>query len=571
MVTKVIIENFKQFEHIEFELSQSVVFIGPNNSGKTSIFQALCLWETGVRKFLEAKKLKNLNKSNGVTLNRQVLINTPIDSMKLLWRNQQPSGKSIAPEKTHVPLIITLEGIESFGEWRCTTQFTYYNEESFTCRITEGEDILQKLYNTTHVHFGFLQTMSGISSMEDKLTEGSIARYLGEGKTAEVIRNLCFNMLYPEKDSFRKENPQESWKTLVSLIDKMFGVQLNKPVYIKETGIINLTFKHNKKDYPISSAGRGFQQILLLLTYILSNRNTILLLDEPDAHLEIVRQREIFNLVNEMAANNESQLLIASHSEIILNAASESASNVVALVESKAYPVVDKKNDIKSIQKALAEYGWDKYASARMYGHILFLEGETDQKMMTALAEKLNHPLASKLSHANVCFIHGNTPYVAVNTFQSFKSFFPELKGLAVFDKLDKNVNNPKLNIITLKKRELENYFVSPKVLYSFAESLAKEQGVSKEKLHTWMQEAIEDNTTPARLKNLEDPWWSNEKITDNWLDLIFPSFHSKLPKQTTYHNFKTNYWQLVKYVSPEDISPEIVTILDQIDSVVSK
>ena len=55
MITNIRIQNFKQFEDINLEVAQSVVFIGPNNSGKTSLFQALCLWEIGVRKFLEAR------------------------------------------------------------------------------------------------------------------------------------------------------------------------------------------------------------------------------------------------------------------------------------------------------------------------------------------------------------------------------------------------------------------------------------------------------------------------------------------------------------------------------------
>ena len=569
MVTRVVIENFKQFEHIEFELNQSVVFIGPNNSGKTTLFQALCLWETGVRKYLESQKLRQLNRTHGVTLNRQALINTPIDSMKLLWRNQQAT-QGVAPTCSHVPLVISLEGEASFGKWKCTTQFTYNNEESFTCRISEGERSVQKLYNTVNFHFGFLQTMSGISSMEDKLTEGSIARHLGEGKTAEVLRNLCYNMLYPETDSSRHTDSLTSWKQLVQLMNRMFGVQLNKPVYIRETGIINLTFRREGKDYPISSAGRGFQQILLLLTYILSNRSTILLLDEPDAHLEIVRQREIFNSINELAKQNDSQLLIASHSEVILNSASDSATNVIALIEGKAYPVLNGKQDVKYVSESLAKYGWDKYAAARMYGHILFLEGETDLKMLTVLAEKLKHPVAGKLPRANVYFVHGNVPSLAVSTYMSFKTFFPELKGLAVFDKLEKNEFNPKLPIISLTKRELENYFVSPKVLCSFAESLAVEQGVKPAELRSWMQESIADNRTPARLKDLTDPWWSNEKITDNWLDQIFPSFYDKLPHKTNYQNYKKDYWQLVNFVAPSDVSREIVSILDSIDMLIS-
>ena len=35
MLTKLIIRNFKRFDDVEIPLANPVVFIGPNNSGKT--------------------------------------------------------------------------------------------------------------------------------------------------------------------------------------------------------------------------------------------------------------------------------------------------------------------------------------------------------------------------------------------------------------------------------------------------------------------------------------------------------------------------------------------------------
>lgn len=37
MLTRLIIRNFKRFESVDVELGKSVVFIGPNNSGKPSL------------------------------------------------------------------------------------------------------------------------------------------------------------------------------------------------------------------------------------------------------------------------------------------------------------------------------------------------------------------------------------------------------------------------------------------------------------------------------------------------------------------------------------------------------
>ena len=55
MLDRLIIRNFKQFSEVNIELGQTVVLVGPNNSGKTSALQALALWELGVRRWSEKR------------------------------------------------------------------------------------------------------------------------------------------------------------------------------------------------------------------------------------------------------------------------------------------------------------------------------------------------------------------------------------------------------------------------------------------------------------------------------------------------------------------------------------
>src|SRR5271165_6827443 len=49
VLTNLRIKNFKRLEDVEIELGKTVVFVGPNNSGKTTALQALALWEIGLR------------------------------------------------------------------------------------------------------------------------------------------------------------------------------------------------------------------------------------------------------------------------------------------------------------------------------------------------------------------------------------------------------------------------------------------------------------------------------------------------------------------------------------------
>ena len=38
MIHKITVNNFKKLEEISFQFSNSVVIIGPNNAGKTTVF-----------------------------------------------------------------------------------------------------------------------------------------------------------------------------------------------------------------------------------------------------------------------------------------------------------------------------------------------------------------------------------------------------------------------------------------------------------------------------------------------------------------------------------------------------
>jgi len=379
MITKVTINNFKKLEEISFPLSQSVVIIGPNNSGKSAVFQALCLWEIGVTRYIQALQKGDLNRSGAATINRQDLLNSPIADAKFLWRNRKVTEKNEQGHAELVRLEVELQGEEEGKNWICKAAFEFLNAESFSCRIVSGADEIAHLYNSGKgIHFGFLQPMSGISTSEDKLTQGSIERKLGEGKTAEVLRNICHEILYPDAPRPEGYNPEEKWQRVCRGVKSMFGADLSKPEFIKATGLILLEYAEDGIRYDISSGGRGFQQMLLLLAYMYANPKTVLLLDEPDAHLEVIRQREAFQLINQAADEMNTQLIIASHSEAVLDEASE-ASKVIALIENKVFELnaASPPQKIRYIKKALTEIGWEKYYLARAKKHVIYLEGST--------------------------------------------------------------------------------------------------------------------------------------------------------------------------------------------------
>lgn len=71
------IQNFKVFgQPITIELDQPSVLIGPNNSGKTTVIQALALWHLGITKWYQ----------NGIKKGLTVAIPHPLDLIVWIFR-----------------------------------------------------------------------------------------------------------------------------------------------------------------------------------------------------------------------------------------------------------------------------------------------------------------------------------------------------------------------------------------------------------------------------------------------------------------------------------------------------
>ncbi|MEO7652231.1 MAG: AAA family ATPase, partial [Bryobacteraceae bacterium] len=157
--------------------------------------------------------------------------------------------------------------------------------------------------------------MSGLADREFAKQKGEVSFLVGQGRTAEVLRNLCLHVA---------KSGEDQWEKLAKRIKILFGVELARPEFIIERGEIVMDYRDSSGiDLDLSCSGRGVQQTLLLLAYMAVNPGAVLLLDEPDAHLEILRQRQIYRILSESATLQGSQVIAASHSEIVLNEAAE--------------------------------------------------------------------------------------------------------------------------------------------------------------------------------------------------------------------------------------------------------
>ncbi len=59
-ITKVVLRNFKRFREATFNLDGNVVIVGNNNSGKTTLLQAIATWSLALTRWHELNYYKRM-------------------------------------------------------------------------------------------------------------------------------------------------------------------------------------------------------------------------------------------------------------------------------------------------------------------------------------------------------------------------------------------------------------------------------------------------------------------------------------------------------------------------------
>jgi len=571
MLTNLLVRRFKQFEEVSIELGSPVVFIGPNDSGKTTALQALALWEIGLRRWNEKRAGKTTpEKRPGVTINRRDLITVPVPDAVFLWHDlgvrnvtRDPEGKQTT---RNIRIDVVVRGVADGTTWECGFEFDYANAESFYCRPVRlaepgNGERMPVPAEAADTRIAFLPPMSGLAAQETRLDPGAINVRLGEGRTAEVLRNLCYRIHDAETSS--------RWAELTARMTELFGVALEAPEYVSERGEVTMAYRGpSGVRLDLAASGRGMQQTLLLLAHLAENPGSVLLLDEPDAHLEILRQRQIYRVLTDVAKETGSQIIAASHSEVILNEAADR--DVVVAFVGKPHRIDDRGSQLL---KALKEIGFEDYYQAEVANWILYLEGATDLAILAAFAETLGHPARDALARPFTKYVL-NQPRKARDHFFGLCEAKAELLGFALFDRLDTQLQvHPQLVERMWRRREIENYLCQPQTLIAYAESSARDATLGPlfeqaeiDRRTRAMQASIEDLVPPVALRDPTDRWWSDTKASDDFLDRLFEAYYARLELPNLMR--KSDYHQLAEHVPLDLLDAEVSAVLDGIHDI---
>lgn len=299
IIRRVTLKNFKRFGEVSFEVPGHLVLAGPNNTGKTTLLQAIAAWAFGWSKWLELGA--DDNPRNGFPwqeLERANFGPVALRGFDLLWTDRRSEGL--------IEIGVQLDGLAA----PAVLQFKFEAQGLAKVRPRADFPLLEVKLEDLGFSTTFIPAIAGLNPVERRLADlEAIHDLLAQGRPGEVLRNL---LVLTHQDS-------DAWKLLNETLGRMFGIELLPPSKGKSLECEYRRLGQPKApSFDIATAGSGVLQVLLVMALMLSQKGSVLLIDEPDAHLHLILQKTIYGELRNIAAQRRSQLIVATHSEQVV-------------------------------------------------------------------------------------------------------------------------------------------------------------------------------------------------------------------------------------------------------------
>ena len=558
MIRKVVLKGFKRFAQTEITLPGHIVLAGPNNTGKTTLLQAIAAWELGFRKWRE---LGNFNpRRNGYSwqeLERLAFAPVAVRSFELLWSNRERQE----------PLEI---GLQVEGLPLVTLEFRYHSAGSMDVR--PKSDVTGDILRDSRLgfHTTFIPAMSGLARTEQRLADPeAIDAALAQGRPGEVLRNLLF----------MAHQDDAGWRRLNATVRRLFSCQLEPP---RSGAELICEYSQGMTEaaprFDVASAGSGFLQVLLLLTLLLTQsrsaaaRHRVLLIDEPDAHLHLLLQRSIYSDLKHLVAGGNAQLLVATHSEMIVNYAE---SHELCLMFGTPRLASE---ELKKIAKdALGVVTHSELLEAEGALGVLYTEDFTDVDVLKAFAQVLGDERALRLLSREIVLKSSRAPlpeglgeYSPQLHWGMLKLVRDTLPALELLDGDSKNRADDaitgaadRMQRLRWRRYEIESYLIHPAALVRFVlarhgpSPLADESSRALiDDLRDKLQQAFVDD--PLHPVPLVETFFRAEPVSKTLLPgLLQAAGLNNVPKR--------EYFEIAAQFRPEEVHSEIKERLGQI------
>lgn len=571
MLERIKLEKYRCFESSIMSLSELAIIVGKNNSGKSSIIEALRIIAMASKKCTKAiysYPPDSLGLPLYVKGFRLPVERLKIDLRSVVYYYLSDIAKITATFNNKAKIVI------------------YLNKEVAYATIIDTNDNLitsktkARLLNIQPI--SILPQIGLIKENEKKLTETTITEDMDTYLSSRHFRNeiLLFN-----KELFGgfKRFAEETWP----------GLRVRSLEYDNiKSDYIGLYVEDAKFPAEIGLMGSGIQMWLQIIWFICRSQGSeTIILDEPDVYMHPDLQLKILKLVKSLFK----QVIIATHSvEIISNV---SPRNIVTI--DKRDRQMRYANHLAAVQNIVDDIGsaynlsLTKLSSANK---CVFVEGEEDIKILQQFHNILHPDATSSLDIIPSLPLGGvtriNEAFGAAKLFH--ESSDGHFKCYAILDRdyyiesyINEQEEKAKENHLLLhvwEKKELENYILKPAVLFKLLQN-------SDEKFSDFIQryeiliDTFKDNTIDSYTTKIQEndrklmagtaASKAREYVNSNWislerkLNILSGKDLLKATNKWLKENYKINcsMRSIFDAMESEDIDIEIVKVLNQLNA----
>lgn len=296
---------------------------------------------------------------------------------------------------------------------------------------------------------------------------------LSSGHHNEVLRNILL----------RLQTNKERYGRLREILSKEFRIDtLESPFSPRETEFLRATYDEPGNRIPLDlvSGGSGFLQVLQILAHALQNPSPLLLLDEPDAHMHSALQRSFLVLLNDLAEEEQFQVVMASHSETFIRAIELENMRVIDPQRKEATRV----ENAAILQEQLSEAGiWPDHlelAEILRTRRVLLVEGREDKASLDYLGRIIHSDWDARRKLVQIIYSDGSSHATTVSRIQYINKVLQGImpEGIEIAHVRDRDLFTDEgvevlirgaasndLRVFVSERRNREAFLVSPAVV----------------------------------------------------------------------------------------------------------
>lgn len=385
-ITKIYLKNFKGYDEITIHPNPDFnIIIGENNIGKSSLFEAIHLWEKCYTNSIKADKASFYSSKTSRYLNSQDLDFIRIQSYSDLFLD--PTNDM------HISLTIKHEDVSGNVEeyelgFRLQKPATienaflriYMNDfEEFSKFAVDYKNQTTKKDLSDVIFIYQTRPISSVSQYEPYMYPVQVEKKILRGASQEALRN---------KIILKREMLNDLQTSLSRILEVPVTLELPKSQDYKKKEFVEIQVKvGDKPAKELFLQGSGFIQILEILSTIeyINAPLKILLVDEPDSHIHSKLQ---VNLLKELRNQTSNQFFIISHNDQFVTSSNEGEVfflNKEDLLSKELRPL-----NFDAFKRIKDELGGVliplELLSCAEY--IIFVEGNDDQKYIEKIYKK---------------------------------------------------------------------------------------------------------------------------------------------------------------------------------------